>query len=93
MRVSPSCFRKRNKRDKLLEETDSVRRELEAYRTKYEDLERRKALLGDDDSTNARRSSSGETADPSESQAVGHRMKHLKQLKVQYNGLANVKSS
>jgi len=91
---APSCFRKRDKRAKLVEQTDGVRRELEAYRTKCEGLLRRKAYLDDDDATNARRPCpGGEPADPSESQAVGQRMKHLKQLKVHYNGLANVMSS
>jgi len=79
--------RKRNKRRTLLEETDNVGRRLEAYKSRYEDLERRNATAfsGVDDDCGAAEAA---PAQPD----VGQRAKHLKQLKDKYNRLANVKS-
>lgn len=60
------------------------------YKRQYEDLEKKKTFLADD-LINAKRSPS-KLADQSELQGVGQRARHLKQLKVQYNKLTNVKS-
>lgn len=65
--------------------------ELDAYKIKYEELERKKACLVDD-LMNVKRSP-GESDQFESQQGFGQRVKHLKQLKIHYNKLANVKSS
>ncbi|VVC42530.1 Hypothetical protein CINCED_3A019028 [Cinara cedri] len=79
--------RKKNKKQKLLIERDSIKSQLEMYKSQYEDLEIRKNVLADD-LINVKRSP-GKLMDQSELQGVGQRVKHLKQLKVQYNKLTN----
>lgn len=84
--------RRKIKKQNLLKETDSVRSQLEEFKSRYEDLEVRKAFLADD--LIATKRSPGKLADQCELHyALGQRAKHLKQLKVQYNKLTNVKSS
>lgn len=68
----------------------SVQNQISAYRDQYEELEKKKTFLAED-LVSMKRSPS-KLADQSEQQGVGSRTKHLKQLKIQYNKLTNVKS-
>lgn len=58
---------------------------------KYEELERRNAFLADD-LMNVKLRSNSNFDDPSELQSIGSRTKHLQQLRIHYNKMANVKS-
>ncbi|XP_008180545.1 uncharacterized protein LOC100569299 [Acyrthosiphon pisum] len=79
--------RKKEKKQKLLEQTDSVKSQLEVYKSRYEELKRKRALL--DDNLNMTKRSPSKLANQSEQQGFGQRVKHLEQLKNQYNKLAN----
>lgn len=79
--------RKKEKKQKLLEQTDSVKSQLEVYKNRYEDLNRKRALL--EDNLNMTKRSPSKLANQSEQQGFGQRVKHLEQLKNQYNKLAN----
>ncbi|XP_060855837.1 uncharacterized protein LOC132933589 [Metopolophium dirhodum] len=79
--------RKMEKKQKLLEQTDSVKSQLDVYKSRYEELKRKRALL--DDNLNMTKRSPSKLANQSEQQGFGQRVKHLEQLKNQYNKLAN----
>lgn len=78
-----------NKKEKVLEETAIIQSQLNAYKDRLRELERKKISLADD-LISVKRSPS-KLADQSE-QGAGLRAKHLKQLRIQYNKLTNVKS-
>lgn len=60
------------------------------YKSKYENLEKKKAVLTDDLITG--QSSACKLVDQFELQGFGQRVKHLKEMKILHNKLANVKS-
>lgn len=67
-----------------------MKSQLEVYKSRYEELNRKRALL--DDNLNMTKRSPSKLANQSEQQGFGQRVKHLEQLKNQYNKLANVNS-
>lgn len=73
----------------LLRETDSVKRQLEAYENQYEELELKKSLLTED--LIGVKRSPGKLWDQSETHGFGQRAKNLKHLRMQHSKLTNVK--
>ncbi|XP_025208587.1 uncharacterized protein LOC112603963 [Melanaphis sacchari] len=79
--------KKKEKKQRLLEQTNSVKSQLEVYKNRYEDLKRKRTLL--DENLNAMKRSPSKLANQFEQQGFGQRVKHLELLKNQYNQLTN----